>query len=59
MEMLLKDGLEELGYPEGKNMTFHPILPASGTAKHKSLISYEGRTKHKSVFNKYVLNTFF
>ena len=37
MEMLLKDGLEELGYPEGKNMTFHPILPASGTAKHKSL----------------------
>ena len=37
MEMLLKDGLEELGYPEGKNMTFHPILPASGAAKHKSL----------------------
>lgn len=42
--MIQENGLEELRYPEGKECDFHPLPPASCTAKHKTL------------FDRYLLN---
>lgn len=44
MKMIQENGLEELRYPEGKECDFHPLPPASCTAKHKTL------------FDRYLLN---